>query len=53
MSGETVARGMEGVGLFDDDQRGGMCGAQCMCVCVHDSVVKSFGTWCSGHRQLG
>ena len=21
-------------GVFEDDQRGGMCGAQCTCVCV-------------------
>ena len=34
MSGETVTRGVEMVGLFEDDQRSGMCGAQCTCVYV-------------------
>ena len=34
MSGETVTRGVEGVGLFEDEQRGRMFGAQYMRVCV-------------------
>ena len=38
VSGETVTRGLEGVGLFEDEHRNGMCGAQCMRVRVHDSL---------------
>ena len=36
MSEETTTRGVEGdgMGLFDDEQRSGMCGAECMHVRV-------------------
>ena len=38
MSGETATRGVEGVGLFEDEHRSAICGAQCMhaCMSVHD-----------------
>ena len=34
VSEETTTRGVEGMGLFDDEQRSGMCGAECMHVRV-------------------
>ena len=34
MSGETATRGVEGVGLFEDQHRSAICGAQCMHVCA-------------------
>ena len=34
MSEETATRGVQGVGLFEDEHRSVICGARCMHVCV-------------------
>ena len=43
MSGETTTREVEGVGLFEDEQRSGMCGAKCMR--VHVFIIRCEVCW--------